>query len=108
MNDACPHCGQKVLVRLGVMLSPRLTEIFDVIERSWNRRTTREVFGWMFYGNKSKRDGQRCVAVSINHINGKLCSTDYQDPHDGTVWAVPTMQKRNGSVWGNTEPSGNA
>jgi len=60
------------------MLSSRLTEIFDVIERSGNRGITREVLGWMFYGNKSKCDGQRCVAVSINHINDKLCSTDYQ------------------------------
>jgi len=32
----------------------------------------------MFYGDKAKRDGQRCVAVSINHINDKLCSTNYQ------------------------------
>lgn len=78
MNDACPHCGQRVLMRVGVMLSPRLAEIFDVVERSGNRGITREVLGWMFYGNKTKRDGQRCVAVSINHIDDKLCSTDYQ------------------------------
>jgi len=72
----CPHCGQRMLIRHGAKLSPRLADIFDLIEHSGDRGVSMEVLVSVFYTGKSKRDAENCVRVNISHINDMLASTN--------------------------------
>jgi hypothetical protein len=65
-----------MLIRHGVKLSPKLADVFDMIERAGKRGITRETLAWVFYPGKSKRDAERCISVTINHINEFLEETD--------------------------------
>jgi hypothetical protein len=63
MTLTCPHCGQRVLLRLGVHLSPRRADVFDAIARQSKYggiqgRALSAMFG-----------GVRCVRVHISDIN---------------------------------------
>ena len=77
-SDACPHCGQRMLIRHGVRLSPRLADIFDIIEHSGDRGVTEEVLSTIFYSGRSSREAYNCIRVNISHINSHLVSTDYR------------------------------
>jgi hypothetical protein len=74
-QSACPTCGQRVLTRHGVRLSPRLADLFDMIEHSAERGTLCETLAWVFYPGKSTRDAKRCVITNINHLNSFLEET---------------------------------
>lgn len=73
---ACPHCGQRMLIRAGVKLSPKLADLFDAIAATGNRGLSRETLSWMFYPHHGRRDGANAVKVSINHINDFLAETN--------------------------------
>jgi hypothetical protein len=60
----CPHCGQRVLVRYGVRLSPKLADIFDAIELGISKKE----LAYMFYGNGGAA-AIRSLVTSVNHIN---------------------------------------
>ena len=77
-SDACPHCGQRKLIRHGVRLSPRLADIFDIIEHSGDRGVTEEVLSTIFYSGRPSREAYNCIRVNISHINSHLVSTDYR------------------------------
>ena len=77
-SDVCPHCGQRMLIRHGVHLSPRLADIFDIIEHSGDRGVTEEVLSSIFYSGKSSREAYNCIRVNISHINSHFASTDYK------------------------------
>ena len=79
MSDVCPHCGQKMLIRHGIKLSPKLADMFDMIAR---RAMDAETMAWVFYPGKSMREAKRCIYVSINHINGHFASTDIRIASD--------------------------
>jgi hypothetical protein len=80
----CPACGQRVLIRHGVKLSPKLCDIFDVIDRATKRGgIDAESLAWILYPTVSRSDAKRCIAVSVNHINDKLVETDYRIQMDG-------------------------
>lgn len=72
----CPHCGQRMLIRYGVKLSPKLADIFDAIENSKDRGIDLETLSWMFYPDSKKQDAKNIVKVSISHINDLLVETD--------------------------------
>jgi hypothetical protein len=76
VTETCPTCGQRMLVRHGVKLSPRLADFFDLIEQSGERGVLAEVLAWVFYPGKSKRDALRCVYTNINHLNDHLVETN--------------------------------
>lgn len=66
MTLYCSHCGQKILLRHGVQLSPRRAEIFDVINHHNKRGGIRsDVLANQF-------GGSNCVKVHVNHINKLL------------------------------------
>jgi hypothetical protein len=48
----CPHCGQRMLMRHGVRLSPKLADIFDMIEHAGERGIDPEVLSSCFYPGK--------------------------------------------------------
>ena len=77
-SKECPHCGQRMLIRHGVRLSPRLADIFDIIEHSGERGVTEEVLASIFYSGRSAREAYNCVRVNVSHINNHLLSTDYR------------------------------
>ena len=73
MTLYCPHCGQRVLLRLGADLSPRQADVFDVIERQTKRGGIRsDVLAGMFKG------GDGCLKVHISNINKKLAPNGWQ------------------------------
>lgn len=77
-NGNCPACGQRLLTRHGVELSPRLADLFDMIERSEGRGVMPEVLADVFYPGKPSTAGRRCVAVNIHFLNSRLLETDLQ------------------------------
>jgi hypothetical protein len=73
MTVYCPHCGQRVLIRLGAMLSPREVDVFDVIARQSESGGIRsDVLADMFKG------GQGCLKVHVSNINKKLNRNGWQ------------------------------
>ena len=67
-----------MLMRHGVRLSPRLADIFDIIEHSGDRGVTEEVLSSIFYSGRPSREAYNCIRVNISHINSHLVSTDYR------------------------------
>ena len=65
-------------MRHGVRLSPRLADIFDIIEHSGDRGVTEEVLSSIFYSGRPSREAYNCIRVNISHINSHLVSTDYR------------------------------
>ena len=70
------HCGQRMLMRHGVRLSPRCADLLDMIEHSGTRGVPEEILVSVFYPDKSTRDAKNCVKVNVSHINNYLQSTD--------------------------------
>lgn len=68
----CPHCGQRMLVRHGVQLSPKLADIFDAIERCGKFGISKEELGVMFYGALKSREAAKTLAVNIHYINERF------------------------------------
>ena len=84
MTLYCPHCGQRVLLRLGAMLSRRETDVFDAVKGQSKYGGIRsDVLAGMFRG------GEGCLKVHICNINKKL------RPHG---WAI--VCDREGSARG--------
>ena len=85
----CPTCHQRILIRHGVRLSPRLADIFDAIERREKAGEFEEILAVMFYGGKPKRDAYNAIKVNIAHINDKLVETCYRIGKNGRGADVP-------------------
>ncbi len=79
-SHVCPHCGQRMLMRFGVQLSPRETDLFDLIDQSVGRGGIGiDVLGWAWAGTeRTARARADLVKTTIYHINDKLASTDYR------------------------------
>lgn len=73
----CKCCGQRLLTRHGVRLSPILADLFDMIERT-KAGITSETLAGIFYPNKSDKDGRNCVHVNMAHLNNKLAETNIE------------------------------
>jgi hypothetical protein len=74
----CSHCGQRLLLRHGVQLSPLLADIFDMVERSDTRGITCEVLCGVFYPGRPRAAAKRCMRVNIDHLNIKLAETEIE------------------------------
>lgn len=74
----CPQCGQRVIVRHGVALSPKKLDMFDMIERATPARggISIDTLAEIFYSDKSAKDGRNAVKVTVNQINDLFASTD--------------------------------
>jgi hypothetical protein len=59
-----------------VRLSPKLADLFDMIEHSGERGVLREVLAWVFFPNKPKHDAERLISVHIGRINDLLEETN--------------------------------
>jgi hypothetical protein len=75
---SCPCCGQRLLKRHGVALSPRLADLFDMIERAGQRGIATEVLADIFYPGKSLEAARLCVRENIYHLNTRLAETDLE------------------------------
>ena len=78
MDNVCPCCGQRLLVRHGVRLSPKLADLFDLIERSGGRGVHMDVLVNVFHPDRSMQNARQCLAVNITHLNERLVETDLQ------------------------------
>jgi hypothetical protein len=56
MTGYCPHCGQRMLMRRGVLLSPRLADIIDTVARRGEAGVMPEVLASVIYGESSPGD----------------------------------------------------
>jgi hypothetical protein len=83
-----------MLRRHGVKLSPMLADIFDMVEHSGQRGITREVLGYVFYPDKNRTAGQRCITANIWHINSFLESTDYCIRMSSRPFGVYRVERR--------------
>jgi hypothetical protein len=73
----CKCCGQRLLIRHGVQLSPLLADIFDMVERCPDGIHCETLAG-IFYPNKSDYDGRHCVAANMILLNAKLAEIDIE------------------------------
>jgi hypothetical protein len=76
MIAVCPHCGQRMLLRFGVRLSPHLADIFDMIERAGDRGVRIESIVGALYAGKPTAAARQAVKTNIIHINERLEETD--------------------------------
>ena len=83
LEDTCPHCGRRMLIRHGVRLPPKLADMFDAIAGRGANGLTCETMAWMFYPNKSKRQAAQCVAANIVRLNDLLVETEIQISRSG-------------------------
>jgi hypothetical protein len=74
----CPCCGQRMLIRHGVKLSPKKADMFDVIARvtEADSRITVETLAGIFYPGIAAGDAKAAVRVTINQINDLLEETE--------------------------------
>jgi len=70
MTHYCPKCGQRVLLRYGVHLSPRRADIFDVIKRA-------SKYGGVSSLNLEGMFGKNVVKVHVSDINKLLTNVGY-------------------------------
>ncbi len=63
-KQVCTKCGQRILTRRGVQLSPKLADIFDAIEQGFPK----EEIAVMFWGDNSRKC-LKALATSVFHIN---------------------------------------
>jgi hypothetical protein len=71
----CSHCGQRMLMRHGALLSPKLADIFDMIARRPDG-VLPEVLAWVFYPDKSNRAATAALRTNIWFLNSRLAATD--------------------------------
>lgn len=73
----CKCCGQRLLIRHGVQLSPLLADLYDMVERCKDGIACETLAG-IFYPNKSDFDGRQCVRSNMTLLNLKLAQTDIE------------------------------
>jgi hypothetical protein len=78
MTDArCPQCGHRMLTRLGVQLSARQADIFDLITNTGDQGLEQEVLADVLSPGKPRYGAMRLVAVHVHDINSILEETDF-------------------------------
>jgi len=74
----CPMCGQRMLIRHGVRLSPKLADLFDMIERCGKHGVQSEVLASVFYPGKCTAVAQNCIRQNVHHLNALLAETEIE------------------------------
>ena len=74
----CPHCGQRLITRHGVSLTPLLAAIFDIVERAGERGVMMEalVAALPRYRDRPEHRARAAVKNNIIHLNDRLVTTD--------------------------------
>lgn len=88
MTLACPHCGQRVLLRFGVILSPRRADVFDAIYNQNNYGGIRADALKAMFGSIS------VVRVHISAINKALATTSWIIVCEGSSKGFYRIRKR--------------
>jgi hypothetical protein len=80
MTGVCPTCGQRVLIRHGVELSPHKAAVLDLIEDASRHRGGIELatLAWVLYPGVSEKHARDRVKVHVNQLNGLLAATDFK------------------------------
>lgn len=84
----CPSCGQRLLVRLGVPLSPIKADLFDMVRNVTIGRgfVALDSLGWVLFSNKAKGNKTAASKLAASHIcqlNEKLAGTDFRIENKG-------------------------
>jgi hypothetical protein len=77
----CPHCGQRMLIRHGAQLSPKLAEIFDAIAGAGARGISFEPLRALIYPETPNERGSNRLKAQIWHLNEALAGTDVYVAH---------------------------
>src|SRR5262249_7172962 len=79
MSYECPHCGQRLLMRYGVGLSPRQADIFDMIERAIaGGGIEMDVLADLMTPGMATNKPRNQIRVHVHQINNKLEEPDYR------------------------------
>jgi DNA-binding SARP family transcriptional activator len=73
----CPHCGQPLLIRYGVKLTPKKAELMDLIERRAAGVAIGTLAETLYPGAPANRAYER-VKTTVCQINDLLAATDYR------------------------------
>jgi hypothetical protein len=79
-SKICPHCGQPILMRHGVKLSPMLAKLYDAIA-SRPRIMLEELRGLVYPGVAIEQADKRLKA-QIWHLNEALAVSDVYVAHE--------------------------
>jgi len=72
----CEACGQRILVREGVPLSPLKAELYDSIMHSGKNGIDAETLGWIHFPNSENKKRQvQCVKVHVGQLRDLLAGT---------------------------------
>ena len=76
----CPSCGQRLLMRHGIKLSPKKADLLDAIEDASKGRGGIEisVLVGMLYPGVSKQVALARLRVQISQLNSLLLSTNHR------------------------------
>ena len=77
-NGVCPYCGQPMLMRRGVRLTPLLADIFDRVERAGSDGIALERLVGAIYGDKPTPAAAQTLKVNVHHLNMKLEETNFR------------------------------
>jgi hypothetical protein len=98
MIAICPHCGQRMLLRYGVRLTPHLADIFDAIARRGDHGIAMEALAAVIYPGKPSKAARDALHVNISKINDRLVETDkrlrMQPRHDGFYRLITVAPRR--------------
>jgi hypothetical protein len=72
----CPHCGQRILMRHGVRLTPLLAEIFAVIENSGQCGVTSEALTARLYPGLPDAQARARVKANVWLLNNRFVETN--------------------------------
>lgn len=73
----CPHCGQPILVRYGVKLTPKKAALLDLIERRRAGLALANLAAVLYPGVAINRACER-IKTQVCQINDLMAGTDYR------------------------------
>ena len=74
----CSLCGQPLLTRYGVRLTPLLADIFDMVERAGDYGMPLERKVAAIYGDRPTPAAAQTLKVNVHHLNVKLEETNFR------------------------------
>ncbi|HEY2242602.1 MAG TPA: hypothetical protein VGH47_00075 [Xanthobacteraceae bacterium] len=77
----CPHCGQRILIRHGAQLSPKLADIFDAIAGAGARGISFESLRAAIYPDVPNDRAATRLKALIWHLDQALAGTEVYVAH---------------------------
>lgn len=77
-ETVCPHCGQRMMMRFGVRLTPKKADIFDMLLSRSRAGGYLEcdTLGWTFFPGQSKKRAGQTVRSHMSQLRDLFVSTD--------------------------------